>query len=119
MLIDEKYQPAEARFVLKSKLKPSQLTYDGTKLVMAEDSPVELADYLKKVGRAYISEEGKADQKPKRIWYPRANLFNDDFTLNSAASYKDEALFEAGKTYTIKLTATGFEDVELTGIEVK
>lgn len=119
MLIDEKYQPAEARFVLKSKLKPSQLTYDGTKLVMAEDSPVELADYLKRVGRAYISEEGKADQKPKRIWYPRANLFNDDFTLNSAASYKDEALFEAGKSYTIKLTATGFEDVELTGIEIK
>ncbi len=119
VLIDPKYQPAEARFVLKSTMKADQLTFDGEKLVMAEDSPIELADYLEKVGRAYISELGKEDEKPKKIRFSRANIFNDDFTFNPSATYKDEPLFEAGKTYAIKLLATGFEDVELTGFEVK
>ncbi len=119
ILIDEKYQPAEARFVLKSLMKPEQLTYDGEKLVMAADSPIALADYLKKVGRLYIFEQGKEDEKPKRIWFPRANIFNDDFSFNPEATYKDKPLFETGKTYTLKFSATGFEDVELTGFEAK
>ncbi|PIE77204.1 MAG: hypothetical protein CSA13_00640 [Clostridiales bacterium] len=119
ILIDEKYQPAEANFVLKSTMRADQLTFDGEKLVMAKDSPITLVDYLAKVGRAYISEVGKEDAKPNRIRFSRANIFNDDFTFNPAATYRDKPLFEAGKNYTIKLTATGFEDVELTGFEVK
>lgn len=119
MLFDPKYQPVETRFVLKSTMRADQLTFDGEKLVMAEDSPIALADYLEKVGRAYIIEVGKEDEKPNRIRFSRADIFNDDFTFNPAATYKDEALFEAGKNYIIKLTATGFEDVELTGFEVK
>ncbi len=119
VLFDPKYQPAETRFVLKSTMRADQLTFDGEKLVMAEDSPIALADYLEKVGRAYIIEVGKEDEKPNRIRFSRADIFNDDFTFNPAATYKDEALFEAGKNYIIKLTATGFEDVELTGFEVK
>ncbi len=119
MLFDPKYQPVETRFVLKSTMRADQLTFDGEKLVMAEDSPIALADYLEKVGSAYISEVGKEDEKPNRVRFSRADIFNDDFTFNPAATYKDEPLFETGKSYIIKLSATGFEDVELTGFEVK
>ncbi len=119
ILIDEKYQPAEARFVLKSTMKPEQLTYDGQKLVMSSDSPIALADYLEKVGKLEIFEQGKESEKPKRVWFSRANVFNEDFSFNPEATYKDKALFEAGKTYTLKFSATGFETVELTGFEVK
>lgn len=112
------YQPAEAVFTLKSTMRADQLQLVDNQLVMASDSPISLQDYLTKVSRAYVwdTEGGKDNALRMRL---SNGLFTEDNILDSAVEYRERPVFESGKTYTIRLTAPGYEDVIFTDITIE
>lgn len=102
---NEKYAGLSTSFTLSTDLEPA--AYNGDKnapaLVKSENEGVtdnDFADYLKNIASVKVGENVYAASGRGAV-----QIINEDGTINTEATNRDAAIFEAGQTYEITVTA--------------
>lgn len=98
------YAPVSTSFVLTSDAVVAAYDAQNIQLIRAEDAAEDdFSNYLANIASVTVGETSYNASGKRSV-----KIINDDGTINLEAKSGETAIFEAGKTYSVEVTATGY-----------